>query len=309
MSSPSYPDLSGLPQFDPDDLQLLSPPGSPNSFCTAFDEMWEPDFELRLKALLTEAGVLEDVQRWREALREAASISGVVILNSRNENEAIENIVESVTRLLDKTELFVANNPVGVESRVQAIIQLLDHKLSNDVLLLGIWGMGGIGKTTIAKAIYNKIGSNFEGRSFLAHIREVWGQDAGQVNLQEQLLSDIDKETKTKISNIESGKIILKERLRHKRILLILDDVNELHQLNALGGSHEWFGSGSRVIITTRDKHILRGRRVDEVYTMNGMDEGESIELFSWHAFKQASPREEFTELSRNVVAYSGDCH
>ncbi|KAK7382583.1 hypothetical protein VNO80_01495 [Phaseolus coccineus] len=62
----------------------------------------------------------------------------------------------------------------------------------------------------------------------------------------------------------------------------------------------------SRIIITTRDIHLLRGKRVDQVFTMKGMDVDESIELFSWHAFKQASPKEDFIELSRNVVAYSG---
>ncbi|KAL2658720.1 hypothetical protein AAZV13_03G042500 [Glycine max] len=185
------------------------------------------------------------------------------------------------------------------------MIELLGQKQSNDVLLLGMWGMGGIGKTTIEKAIYNKIGRNFEGKSFLAHIREIWEQDAGQVYLQEQLLFDIEKETNTKIRNVESGKVMLKERLRHKKVLLILDDVNKLHQLNVLCGSREWFGSGSRIIITTRDMHILRGRRVDKVFRMKGLDEDESIELFSWHAFKQASPREDFIELSRNLVAYS----
>ncbi|RZC19148.1 TMV resistance protein N [Glycine soja] len=223
----------------------------------------------------------------------------------RNESEAIKTIVENVTPLLDKTELFVADNPVGVEPRVQEMIELLDQKQSNGVLLLGLWGMGGIGKTTIAKAIYNKIGRNFEVKSFLARIREVWGQDAGQVYLQEQLLFDIGKETNTKIRNVDSGKVMLKERLRNKRVLLILDDVNNLHQLNVLCGSREWFGSGSRIIITTRDMHILRGTRVDKVFRMKGMDEDESIELFSWHAFKQASPREDFIELSRNVIAYS----
>ncbi|XP_020221373.1 TMV resistance protein N isoform X2 [Cajanus cajan] len=241
----------------------------------------------------------------RKALREAAGMSGVVVLNSRNERETIKNIVENVAHLLDKTELFVANNPVGVEPRVQAMSQLLLQKSSNDVLLLGMWGMGGIGKTTIAKAIYNKIGRNFEGRSFLANIREVWRQDVGQVNLQEQLLSDINKETKITIHNAESGKNILKKILCYKKVLLVLDDVNELDQLNALCGSYKWFGPGSRIIITTRDQDILRGR-VDIVYTMKGMDEGESIELFSWHAFKQASPKENFTQLSRNVITYSG---
>ncbi|XP_027907780.1 TMV resistance protein N-like isoform X2 [Vigna unguiculata] len=249
---------------------------------------------------------INDIKKHRDALREAAGISGVVILNSRNENEAVKTIVKNVTSLLDKTELFVANNPVGVESRVQEMVQLLEQKQSNDVLLLGIWGMGGIGKTTIAKAIYNKIGRNFQGRSFLADIREVWGQEAGHICLQQQLLFDIHKENNTKIHNTESGKMILRERLRHKRILLILDDVNKLQQLNALCGNREWFGSGSRIIITTRDIHLLRGKRVDQVFAMTGMDVDESIELFSWHAFKQASPEEDFIELSRNVIAYAG---
>ncbi|GAU43798.1 hypothetical protein TSUD_285500 [Trifolium subterraneum] len=245
---------------------------------------------------------------WTSALRQAAALAGIVVLNSRNESEAIKDIVENVTRLLDKTDLFIANNPVGVESRVHDMIKLLDQDIqqSYDVLLLGLWGMGGAGKTTIAKAIYNKIGRNFEGRSFLANIREVWKENAAQVNLQEQLLFDICKEMTTKIPSVEYGKIILKDKLCHKRVLIVLDDVNTLDQLNALCGSRTWFGSGSRIIITTRDRHILRGKRVNQVFKMKHMDESESIELFSWHAFKQASPTKGFAEISRNVAEYSG---
>ncbi|XP_058755507.1 disease resistance protein RUN1-like [Vicia villosa] len=245
-------------------------------------------------------------RKWRDALREAAGLAGFVVLNSRNEREAINHIVEKVTLLLDKTDLFVADNPVGVESRVQDTTQQLDIKQSNNVLLLGMWGMGGTGKTTIAKAIYNKIGRNFEGRSFLANIRETWEQTTEKVSLQEQLLSDIFKETTTKIQNIESGKLTLKDRLCHKRVLLVLDDVNSLDQLKALCGSREWFGPGSRIIITTRDKHILRGLRVDKVCAMKVMDKNESIELFSLNAFKQPSPKKQFAEISRKIVEYCG---
>ncbi|KEH25073.1 putative TIR domain, winged helix-turn-helix DNA-binding domain-containing protein [Medicago truncatula] len=245
--------------------------------------------------------------KWRTALRQAAGLAGFVVLNLRNESDVIEDIVENVTRKLDKADLFIANNPVGVESRVQDMIQLLDQdiQLSNDVLLLGMWGMGGVGKTTIAKAIYNKIGRNFEGRSFLANIREVWDETAGKLNLQEQLLFDICKVT-AKVPSIESGKTILKDRLSQKRVLILLDDVTTLDQLNALCGSRKWFGSGSRIIITTRDRHILRGNRVNKVFKMKHMDESESIKLFSWHAFKQAGPTKDFAAISRKVVEYSG---
>jgi len=225
---------------------------------------------------------------------------------SRNESEAIKDIVENATRVLHKADLFIADNPVGLESRVQDVIQLLDIQRSNDVLLLGIWGMGGIGKTTLGKAIYNEIGRNFEGRSFLENVREVWEQNVGPISLQKQILFDICGERKTKIQNIESGKSILKDRLLYKRVLLVLDDVNTFDQLNALCGRNIWLGSGSRIIITTRNMKILRGNRVDHVYKMKIMDENESMELFSWHAFKQASPREDFSRISRNVVEYSG---
>ncbi|KAL5080330.1 hypothetical protein RYX36_008751 [Vicia faba] len=159
--------------------------------------------------------------------------------------------------------------PLAIQSSIQQ---------SNDVLLIGVWGMGGTGKTTIAKVIYNKIGRNFEGRSFLANIREVWEQNVGQVSLQEQILFDICKETKAGIQNIDKGKSILKDKLGHKIVLLVLDDVNTLNQLNALCGGRLWFGSGSRIIITTRNMDLLKGNRVDKLYKMQEMNERESIE-------------------------------
>jgi len=52
----------------------------------------------------------------------------------------------------------------------------------------------------------------------------------------------IHKITKTKIETVESGKMILQERFRHKWIFLVLDIVNKLESLNALCGSCKWFG-------------------------------------------------------------------
>ncbi|XP_028751253.1 TMV resistance protein N [Neltuma alba] len=248
----------------------------------------------------------DEVSRWRTDLREAGGIAGFVVLNSKDESEDIKNIVKHVCKILDKKDLFIANHPVGVDSRLKDLIKISESYSINDVLLLGIWGMGGIGKTTIAKAIYNEIGRKFESRSFLSNIREVWEQDSGPVNLQQQLLSEICRTTMMVIPSIDSGKIILKEYLCHKRALVVLDDVNEVAQLNALFGSRECFGPGSRIIITTRDKHMLKLLRVDHVYEIKNMDKIESIELFSWHAFKQPSPKKGFIDFSRNIVAYSG---
>jgi adenylate kinase family enzyme len=172
--------------------------------------------------------------------------------------------------------------------------------------MVGIWGMGGIGKTTISKAIYNQIFHNFEGKSFLANIRKTSKQPDGLVRLQKQLLSDILKMNKTKVNNVDTGIATIQERLRHKKVLVILDDVDQLEQLNAIARSRDWFGPGSRIIITTRDEQLLKMLEVDAVYATKEMTEIESLELFSWHAFRDSSPTEDYKDLSRSIVAYSG---
>ncbi|XP_024636988.2 disease resistance protein RPV1 [Medicago truncatula] len=254
--------------------------------------------------LISKTSVDESTKsNWRRELFDICGISGFVLINSRNESADVNSIVSHVTRLLDRTQLFVAEHPVGVESRVQAATKLLKIQKSEDVLLLGIWGMG---KTTIAKSIYNEIGSKFDGKSFLLNIREFWETGTNQVSLQQQVLCDVYKTTSFKIRDIESGKNTLKERLSDNRVLLVLDDVNELDQIKALCGSRKWFGPGSRIIITTRDMRLLRSCRVDQVYEIKEMDEIESLELFSWHAFKQPSPIEDFATHLTDMVAYSG---
>ncbi|MED6212014.1 hypothetical protein PIB30_079112 [Stylosanthes scabra] len=244
-------------------------------------------------------------QSWRKALSEVGGIAGIVTTQkSRNKSEDIKNIVQHVTHMLDMKQLFVANHPVGVEPRVEEVIELLKSHQEENPLILGIWGMGGSGKTTIAKAVYNKMFRQFEGQCFLLNIREVWDQDKGSLHLQQQLISAIFKTTKIKIENTESGKSILEERLGQKRILLVLDDVDKLEQLNSLAASRKWFCPGSLIIITTRDEHLLRCLEINKLYSMKELNDKESMELFSWHAFKEPCPKEEFALLANEVASY-----
>nr|WIL59992.1 nodulation protein [Melilotus officinalis] len=165
--------------------------------------------------------------------------------------------------------------------------------------------MTWIGKSTIAKAIYNHISPYFEDACFLNPIMIAWG-DEGQIYLQEQLLSYIDDTTEIKIPTVESGRVTLKERLQHKRVLLILDDVSKLEQLQALCGNRDWFGPGSKIIITTTDRQLLKEHGVDHIYRVKELDKNESLELFNLDVLKQATSREGFAECSRQIVAYSG---
>jgi hypothetical protein len=109
-----------------------------------------------------------------------------------------------------------------------------------------------------------------------------------------------------KIANVDRGINLIKERFRYKRVLVILDDVDHLKQLNSFVGSSEWFGAGSRIILTTRDEHLLTELGVHEKYKVDELNHEESLQLFSWHAFRIAHPTEDYRELSISVVNYVG---
>ena len=69
------------------------------------------------------------------------------------------------------------------------------------------------------------------------------------------------------LSNVDEGITMIKARLCFKKVLLVLDDVDNSSQLEALAGDHNWFSPGSRIIITTREKHLL-GHGMDALYEL-----------------------------------------
>nr|AGV28083.1 NBS-LRR protein [Malus domestica] len=272
----------------------------------------------------------ERVKQWREALTEAANLSGHHLQSANNrkrrreghtedtnlsdhqttgngcEAEFIKKIVdENIWEWLPRTnELHVARHPIGIKSRIQGIISDLSSGGSNDVLMVGIWGMGGLGKTTAAKAIYNQIHHMFEFKSFLADVSDTSSKH-GLVYLQETLISDILKQ-KSQIRNVDLGINMIQQVVKHRRVLIIIDNIDDRKQLEAIAQSHDWFGPGSRIIMTTRNEHLLKKVEVDKTYPLREMKKEEALELFSWHAFQKSCPNEEYLEVSKKVVSYCG---
>ncbi|TQD82426.1 hypothetical protein C1H46_032020 [Malus baccata] len=250
----------------------------------------------------------ERVKQWRKALTEAANLSGhhLQITDNRSEADFIRIIVdENICEWLTSTnELHVANYPVGIDSRIQDIITYLSSGGSNDVRMVGIWGMGGVGKTTVAKAIYNQIHPMFQFKSFLADVRDATSKH-DLVDLQKKLIYDILKK-KPGISCVDEGIVMIEQQFRHKRVLVIIDNIDEVEQLDAIAGNHDWFGPGSRIILTTRDEHLLKQGKVHNIYPAQKFNEREALELFSWHAFGNSCPNKGYLELSKNVISYCG---
>ncbi|CDP20945.1 unnamed protein product [Coffea canephora] len=141
------------------------------------------------------------------------------------------------------------------------------------------------------------------GAIFLEDVRK---QSESLKNLQEEILSKILCLKDLRISSVLEGSKMIQTRLCCKKVLIVLDDVDHLSQLDALAGMHEWFGDGSRIIITTKNKHLLVTHGVDKMHKMEVLNEYEAIQLFSWHAFKKDYPAKDYEELSIEIVHYAG---
>ncbi|XP_008231917.1 PREDICTED: TMV resistance protein N-like [Prunus mume] len=245
----------------------------------------------------------EKVLIWREALTKVANLSGHTFKDGEYETTFINNIVDGIlSQVLSCTYWNVAKYPVGIQSRVQDVERHLDVG-GKDRRMVGIWGTSGIGKTTIAKAIWNAIAHKFEGSCFLSNVRENSMSDGDLIKLQEALLHKI-LGGEWKIHSVDEGIGVIKERLSHKKILLILDDVNQLKQLDNLAGVG-WFGEGSRVITTTQDRGLLKCHGIDLIYEVQKLYGNQALELFSFCAFGTNKPPKDYLELAQRALEYA----
>jgi len=222
---------------------------------------------------------------------------------NRYEYKFIGEIVKYISNKISRVPLHVANYPVGLQSQVRQVKSLLDEGSDDGVHMVEIYGIGGSGKSTLARAIYNLVADQFEGLCFLHDVRENSAKN-NLNHLQEKLLLKTTG-SEIKLDHVSEGIPIIKERLCRKKILLILDDVDNIKQLHALAGGHDWFGRGSRVIITTRNKHLLSSHRIKGTHPIEGLNGIEALELLRWMAFKNDKVPSSYKEILNRAIAYA----
>ncbi|KAL2341464.1 hypothetical protein Fmac_009404 [Flemingia macrophylla] len=177
---------------------------------------------------------------------------------------------------------------VGIEKIYEEIKPLLKigSDDSNEAITFGIWGMGGMGKTALANALYKKLFGEFEGHCFLANVTE---------KLEEVIHRDLYSKLSGK--NISSyDPLELRLLLQTERVLIVLDDVTIPKKLEEVIYQFYPLGSGSRVIVTTRNKQIFRSDAVK--YMVHDLEFHHSLELFCLTAFEEKQPKDGYEDIS-----------
>nr|AXU93575.1 RPP4/RPP5-like protein [Arabidopsis thaliana] len=246
---------------------------------------------------------LEDhKQKWVKALTDISNLAGEDLRNGPNEAFMVEKIANDVSnKLFPLPKGF--GDFVGIEDHIKAIKSILCLESKEARIMVGIWGQSGIGKSTIGRALFSQLSSQFHHRAFITY-KSTSCSDVSAMKLswEKELLSEILGQKDIKIEHFG----VVEQRLKHKKVLILLDDVDNLEFLKTLVGKAEWFGSGSRIIVITQDRQLLKAHEIDLVYEVKLPSQGLALQMISQYAFGKDSPPDDFKALAFEVAELAG---
>jgi hypothetical protein len=218
----------------------------------------------------------------------------------RDEVELKTKIVSKVRDQLRASQLPpIRPYQVGLKETSKKLIETL-NQMEKDVGVLSLVGMGGIGKTTLAKEIYRHFENNdmFDKKSILMDVK-----GSAILDLQKQLAHDLFKEDVRSVGKFNE----CFNRIRDRKVLIVIDDVDKRRQFDELIPDINKLGLGSRIIITSRESNVVNnimknGNCKCSRHDMAVLSTPNSRHLFNWHAFHSIDAIDGFKELAEKVA-------
>ncbi|KAL0842938.1 hypothetical protein Bca101_016183 [Brassica carinata] len=250
----------------------------------------------------------ENIGRWRQALAKVAIVAGYHSNNWDSDAAMIKKIATDISNILNNfTPLSDFDGLVGMGAHLEKLEPLLCLG-SDEVRMIGIWGPPGIGKTTIARVAYNQLFYSFQLSVFMDDIKVNYSRlcsddYSAKLQLQQQFMSQIIDHKDMVVSHLG----VAPNRLKDKKVLVVLDGVDRSVQLDAIAKETWWFGPGSRIIITTQDQKLFIAHEVSHIYKVDFPTNDEALQIFCTYSFGQKSPKDGFEELAREVTRLAGE--
>uniref|UniRef100_A0ACD5Y3Q4 Uncharacterized protein n=1 Tax=Avena sativa TaxID=4498 RepID=A0ACD5Y3Q4_AVESA len=198
---------------------------------------------------------------------------------------------------------------ISIDGRTNDFINLLaanDAADQQQLKVLSVLGSGCLGKTTLAKVLYNRIGTEFDCRAF---IRVSKRPDMKRVF--RDLFSQLHQKQPLPANRNELGiSDIISNSLQDKRYLIVIDNLWDVSVWDIIKYSFPKGIRGSRIIITTQIEDVALTCCCDHsehVYEMKPLDDDYSKELFFNRLFGSRSDcPEEFVQVSDEIADLCG---